>query len=88
MKNTEVILIFNYTRVPLILTSVVVSTEARALLTHFYLKYIYIYIYEGGKGGLKGSWISFSHNLWLYLTSNVMQTCPAILYPINSLIFV
>ena len=85
MKNTEVILIFNYTRVPLILTSVVVSTEARALLTHFYLK---IYIYKGGKDGLKGSWISFSYNLWLYLTSNVMQTCPAILYPINSLIFV
>lgn len=46
MKNTEVILIFNYTRVPLILTSVVVSTEARALLTHFYLKK---FIYEGGK---------------------------------------
>ena len=46
MKNTEVILIFNYTRVPLILTSVVVSTEARDLLTHFYLKYIYIYIKE------------------------------------------
>ena len=47
MKNTEVILIFNYTRVPLILTSVVVSTEARDLLTHFYLNiYIYIYIKE------------------------------------------
>ena len=84
MKNTEVILTFNYTRVPLILTSVVVSTEARVLLTHFYLKKIY----KGGKDGLKGSWISFSYNLWLYLSSNVMQTCPAILYPINSLIFV